>query len=144
MFPSKNKEHVPVDELAIFVPDEHDPVLIKLQELKKLARDCCDWRRETPRGSSESADSDTSSASLGSRSSSFSSTSEATVYDNFTTENEAKASKSSEATATTRWQTSPQARRDEYIPAFSQPIPTTQWLGRPWRDGCHPSVHRQQ
>jgi hypothetical protein len=146
----------------LYVPDEDDPFMIKLQKLKKLARENCGWRSQTPRDSSESADSETSSASFESRSSFSSSvrlslphdlhnpqltcqqTSEATVYDNFTTEDEAKASKSSEATATFGWQATPQAKRDESIPAFCQPIPTTQWLGRPWRDGCHPSVHRRQ
>ncbi|KAM0242249.1 hypothetical protein ACHAP5_007265 [Fusarium lateritium] len=125
------------------IPNEYDPFLIKMQKMKKLTRECCDRWSETPRESSESADSDTFSRSSESPSSSSfsSSTSEATVYDTFTTEDEAK---SSEATATIGWQTSPQAKRDENIPAFCQPIPTTQWLGRPWRDGCHPSVHRQQ
>ncbi|KAM0341882.1 hypothetical protein ACHAPU_009818 [Fusarium lateritium] len=137
MLSSENRDSIPLGETPMFIDDEHDPVLIKFKELKELARRSYE-RRAATKALHHSAHSDVSSSPSDDQCSVSSTTSEATAYSD-----EAKLFKS-ESNRTVGWQISPQAQWDERVPAFSQPIPTTEWLGRPWRDGCHPSVHRQQ
>ncbi|KAJ4266304.1 hypothetical protein NW762_004288 [Fusarium torreyae] len=142
-----NMEHETFEENFLCVDNEHDPVLLKIKELQERVRDCIQGIKSNNAAhpfliSSVSRNSSTSSVdSHGAQPSSSSIASTTTTTDK--TFNSDLEDEILQAAARSGWQIAVlKTEWDDSIPAFCHPVPTAKYRGKPWREGCHPSVWR--